>query len=120
MRYDHPHANFQLAVAAGARVIATSSSDAKLDVAIQLGATHTINYRTNPNWEEKVLELTGGKGVDIALDVGGTGTIVKSLAATKVGGWVMAAGFLSQGDSANMLPAIVLGAKTGILLLLLR
>lgn len=59
----------QLAVASGATVIATSSSDAKLAIAKKLGATYTINYNTTPDWDKEVLKLTDGRGVDHILEV---------------------------------------------------
>jgi NADPH:quinone reductase-like Zn-dependent oxidoreductase len=65
----------QFAKLAGARVILTSSEDSKLERARSLGADETINYRTNPDWPAKVAELTGGRGVDLAIDVvGGKGS----------------------------------------------
>jgi threonine dehydrogenase-like Zn-dependent dehydrogenase len=66
---------FQLAAALGATVIATSSSDDKLKVARELGATHTINYRTRPDWAGEVLRLTDGKGADMVVDVVDSSTI---------------------------------------------
>jgi len=68
----------QLAHAAGADVIVTSGSDEKLVRARQLGAKHTINYRTTPEWGDKVLELTGGHGADVIVEVGGKGTLAQS------------------------------------------
>jgi NADPH:quinone reductase-like Zn-dependent oxidoreductase len=68
----------QLAHAAGAEVIVTSSSDDKLARARELGAKHTINYRTTPEWGAKVLELTGGHGADVIVEVGGKGTLQQS------------------------------------------
>jgi NADPH:quinone reductase-like Zn-dependent oxidoreductase len=73
----------QFAAAAGARVIVTSSSDDKLRRAHELGATDGINYKSIPAWSERVLELTGGHGADVIVDVGGKDTLeqsVKSLA----------------------------------------
>lgn len=61
----------QFAKLHGARVIITSSSDEKLARAKALGADETINYKTYPEWDKEVLRLTGGKGVDIVLEVGG-------------------------------------------------
>ena len=75
----------QLAVASGATVIATSSSDEKLKTAKELGAKYLINYKKTPNWEEEVLKITNGRGVDHVLEVGGPSTIVKSLKAVKYG-----------------------------------
>ncbi len=79
----------------GARTIITSSSDEKLNRARALGADETINYRTTPNWEERVLELTGGRGADHVLEVGGAGTFSKSLRATRPGGHVALIGVLA-------------------------
>lgn len=69
----------QFAVAAGAKALITSSSDAKLERARKLGAWQTINYRTNPQWDKTALELTGGAGVDHVLEVGGESTLPKVL-----------------------------------------
>lgn len=80
---------------AGARTILISSSDEKLARARTLGADHIINYKTNPNWEKRILELTGGNGVDLTLEVGGTGTLTKTLKATAYSGHVSLIGVLS-------------------------
>ena len=79
----------------GARTIITSSSDDKLAKAKKLGADETINYKTFPNWEEKVHELTGGRGADHVIEVGGAGTFAKSLRATRSGGNIALIGVLS-------------------------
>jgi NADPH:quinone reductase-like Zn-dependent oxidoreductase len=84
----------QLAKVHGATVIATSSSDDKLAVARSLGADHVINYRTNTDWHQATRELTRGRGADIVIDVGGAGTIAKSVRATTVGGTVAVVGGL--------------------------
>ncbi|KAK0184445.1 hypothetical protein F5146DRAFT_1106031 [Armillaria mellea] len=86
----------QLAVASGATVIATSSSDAKLEIARKLGAAHTINYNTTPDWDKEVLRLTEGRGVDHILEVGGPGTLEKSLAAVRYAGYIHIIGFVAQ------------------------
>ncbi|GAN05827.1 nad-p-binding protein [Mucor ambiguus] len=86
-----------LAKAAGAVTIITSSSDEKLKyVKEKWGVDHTINYNTNPDWEQQVLDLTHGEGVDFVIENGGSGTIMKSMAATKVGGQVASIGFLGH------------------------
>jgi len=85
----------QLAKAAGAHVIILSSSDAKLARARALGADETINYGAEPDWEKKVLALTGGEGVDVTLEVGGAGTLARTLKATRYGGRVSLIGVLS-------------------------
>jgi NADPH:quinone reductase-like Zn-dependent oxidoreductase len=85
----------QFARMLGARVIITSSHDEKLERARALGADGTVNYKKHPNWEEKVLELTGGKGVDHVLEVGGAQTLPKSVHATRTGGHIALIGLLS-------------------------
>ncbi|GAW40286.1 Alcohol dehydrogenase [Brevundimonas sp. SH203] len=87
----------QFAKAAGARVISTSSSAAKLQAARRLGAWDVINYREEPDWEKAVLELTGGRGVDHVVEVGGGGTLEKSIAATAISGQVHMIGVLTDG-----------------------
>ncbi len=78
----------QLARAMGADVIITSSSDEKLERARSLGATHTINYATQPKWEKQVLELTGGSGADVTVETVGAATLNQSLMATRAGGTI--------------------------------
>lgn len=85
----------QIAKAMGARVIATSSSAAKLARIRSLGADHTINYRTEPNWGDAVLELTGGQGVDNIIEVGGPGTLPQSIKAVRNGGHISLIGVLT-------------------------
>jgi NADPH:quinone reductase-like Zn-dependent oxidoreductase len=86
----------QFGVMSGARVIATSSSDEKLARAESMGAWRTINYKTAPDWEERVRKLTGA-GVDHIVEVGGSGTLMKSLRAVRMGGTVSVIGALSGG-----------------------
>ncbi|KAJ7079478.1 alcohol dehydrogenase superfamily protein [Mycena epipterygia] len=76
----------QFAVAAGATVIATSSSAEKLEIAKKLGAAHVINYCTTPAWDREVLKITGGVGVDRVLDVAGNTTLQRSIDSVKQGG----------------------------------
>jgi NADPH:quinone reductase-like Zn-dependent oxidoreductase len=85
----------QFAKAAGARVIITSSSDEKLERARALGADHSINYRRTPGWEGEVLRATGGRGADVVLEVGGPGTLEKSLMSVAVGGRIAYIGVLT-------------------------
>ena len=85
----------QFAKAAGARVIATSSSDAKLERLKALGADELINYKDVPAWGAKTLELTGGRGVDTVVEIGGAGTLDQSMVATRVGGHVALIGVLT-------------------------
>jgi NADPH:quinone reductase-like Zn-dependent oxidoreductase len=85
----------QLAAAAGAKPIITSSSDAKLERARGLGAFGTVNYRTNPEWQTEVRALTGGAGVDQVLEVGGQDTLPRALQALAFGGHIAIIGGLS-------------------------
>lgn len=97
----------QIAHAYGARVIATSSSDANLDRIKQLGANEGINYKTTPDWHNAVLALTDGKGVDITIDVAGGNGINQSVAATKVAGTIAQVGFLTgQKSQLDLMPVI--------------
>ena len=92
----------QLARAAGARVVVTSSSDDKLARAQALGATDAINYARNPQWDEDVLRVTGGRGADCVVEIGGAGTLARSFRSLARGGKVALIGFLGgpQGDTA--------------------
>ena len=87
----------QFCVAAGARAIVTSSSDAKLERARAMGAWQTINYRKTPDWAKAVLELTGGRGADHVLEVGGPGTMEQSIEAVRIGGRIAYVGVLTGG-----------------------
>ena len=85
----------QLATAAGAKVIVTSSSDEKLDRARSLGAWQTINYSKHPEWDEETLRLTDGLGVMHILDTAGQGTFERSLKAVRAGGSIAQIGGLA-------------------------
>jgi NADPH:quinone reductase-like Zn-dependent oxidoreductase len=84
----------QFAKAQGAKVILTSSSAAKIARAVELGADHGINYRTNPSWEEEVKELTGGRGVDHVIETVGGRSVEQSVEATAIGGRIHMIGLL--------------------------
>ncbi len=85
----------QFARLAGAEVIVTSSSAAKLERARDLGASAGIDYRAEPDWARRVKELTGGRGADLVVEVGGAGTLAQSLHAVRMGGTVAMIGALS-------------------------
>jgi NADPH:quinone reductase-like Zn-dependent oxidoreductase len=85
----------QLAAAAGAKPIITSSSDEKLARARELGAFGTVNYRSNPEWQREVRALTGDTGVDQVLEVGGQDTLPRALQALAHGGHIALIGGLS-------------------------
>jgi NADPH:quinone reductase-like Zn-dependent oxidoreductase len=99
----------QLARAAGLRTIITSSSDEKLQRARELGAHHTINYRTFPEWQEEVLRLTHGVGAHVVLEVGGQGTVNRSVASTAMGGSIAIIGGVS-GFGGEVNPATLLAS----------
>jgi NADPH:quinone reductase-like Zn-dependent oxidoreductase len=101
----------QMAKAAGLRSIITSSSDEKLRRARELGAHHTINYRSLPEWHEEVLRVTDGVGANVVLEVGGKGTVNRSVSAAAMGGTVAIIGGVS-GFGGDINPATLLsGAK---------
>ena len=84
----------QFAKMCGARVIATSSSEAKIERLGKLGADVTINYKTTPDWGKKAREITGD-GVDLVVEVGGVGTLNESIRATRIGGTIAFIGVLA-------------------------
>jgi NADPH:quinone reductase-like Zn-dependent oxidoreductase len=79
----------------GARVIITSSKDEKLAKAKDLGADEVINYAKSPDWDKEVLRLTNKVGVDHVVEVGGAGTLSKSLNSVRIGGQVAVIGVLA-------------------------
>jgi NADPH:quinone reductase-like Zn-dependent oxidoreductase len=97
----------QMAKAAGLRTIITSSSDEKLQRARDLGAHHTINYGTIPEWHEEVLAITHGRGANVVLEVGGKGTVNRSVSAAAMGGTVAIIGGVS-GFGGEVNPASLL------------
>lgn len=96
----------QFAKALGARVVITSSSDEKLRRAAELGADWGVNYRTSPDWDRKVIELTRG-GADITVETGGAATLDASMRATRAGGVVGVLGALT-GLKAEVTTALIL------------
>lgn len=98
----------QFAKAAGAKVIATSSSQQKLDRLAELGADHLINYRTDASWGETARRLNGGRGVDHVIEVAGPSTIAQSMAAVRVGGHISLIGILTGVEGPiPLVPALV-------------
>jgi NADPH:quinone reductase-like Zn-dependent oxidoreductase len=94
----------QFAAAAAARVIVTSSSDEKIARGRALGASDGINYRTTPDWDQEVLKLTRGRGVDCVIEVGGVGTLNKSFQSLAFGGKVVLIGLLTGRNGADVNP----------------
>lgn len=99
----------QLAKSLGASVIATSSSDEKLKRYQDLGADHVINYKDDPEWGKTVRKLSGGRGVDHVIEVGGPGTLPQSINAVAIGGHIALIGVLT--GSAGDVPTAKLMAK---------
>jgi NADPH:quinone reductase-like Zn-dependent oxidoreductase len=99
----------QFARLMGARVIATSSSDAKLERLAALGAEHVINYKQEPMWGQRVRELTAGRGVDHVIEVGGPGTLPQSIEAVRIGGHIALIGVLT--GRGGEIPTAALMAK---------
>ena len=90
----------QIAKAAGATVVATSSSDAKIARIRGLGADRTINYRSIPDWGAEAAKLTGGSGIDHVVEVGGAGTLAQSIQAVAFAGEIALIGVLTrEGDT---------------------
>ena len=97
----------QFAKMAGARVFSTSGSDAKIARLDELGADETINYRSREDWDGAILERTGKLGVDHIVEVGGAGTLARSIRAVKVGGHVAMIGALSGGGGVDPVPVFM-------------
>ncbi len=98
----------QFAKAAGATVIATSSSDAKLQRLKALGADHVINYREDAEWGKTARKLNGGRGVDLVVEVGGAGTIKQSIRASRLGGTIAVIGVVAGPSLDFPLPLITM------------
>ena len=88
----------QYAALHGARAIVISSSDSKLERARGLGAWQTLNYRTTPDWDRGVLDITDGHGVDHVVEVGGAGTLELSISACRISGHIALIGVLTGGQ----------------------
>lgn len=98
----------QFAKMSGARVIATSSSDAKIERLKALGADFTLNYKQTPDWGKKIRELTG-HGADLVVEVGGVGTLNESIRATRIGGTIAFIGVLAGSSPSELrLPLMVM------------
>ncbi len=101
----------QFAKAMGCRVIATTSSAAKMDRLKALGADHVINYNERPDWGVAALELTGGIGADLVVEVGGPNTMPQSIIAAKVGGRIAMVGIVGGLDSIDFLDMLPINHK---------
>lgn len=96
----------QFAKAAGARIIATSSSEEKLEMLKRLGADTVINYKAVPDWGQKAKDLTDGRGVDQVIEVGGPGTLPQSIIACRTGGHIALIGVLTGFAGEVSIPAL--------------
>jgi NADPH:quinone reductase-like Zn-dependent oxidoreductase len=98
----------QFAKMCGARVIATSSSDAKIERLKHLGADHTLNYKATTDWGKKARDWSG-HGVDLVVEVGGVGTLNESIRATRIGGTIAFIGVLAGPPPSDLrLPLMVM------------
>lgn len=104
----------QFARAAGATVIATSSSDEKLERLQKMGAAELINYRSTPQWAREVRRLTDGRGVDHVMEVGGAGTFAQSINACREGGHIAMIGVLA-GRKAEISTASIMGRQLRVI-----
>lgn len=102
----------QIALLAGARVIATTGSDEKIELLRKLGAHEVINYRSTPEWGARVRELTGGRGADVVVEVGGPGTLANSIAAIRYCGHISVVGTL--GGKAMIDPATLFAKRASM------
>jgi len=96
----------QFARMSGARVIATSSSQAKAERLKQMGAEAVIDYRATPDWDKEAMTLTGGRGADIVVEVGGAGTLPRSFLAARTGGTIAVIGLLSGMATLDPMPIL--------------
>lgn len=103
----------QFAKAAGATVISTSSSDEKLARLKALGADHLINYKSTPDWGRSATALTGGRGVDVVVEIGGPGTLTQSIHASRIGGHISLIGVLT-GVSGEVPTALAMSKNVAI------
>ena len=102
----------QLAKAMGARVIATTSSEAKMERLKALGADEVVNYVRTPQWGDEVQRLTDGAGARITLEVGGAGTLSQSIQATAVGGHIALIGILAGASSEVPISTLMVRQQT--------
>lgn len=97
----------QFARLRGARVLGVSSSYEKLQRASAMGLDAGLNYRDNPEWDRWALDQTSGEGVDLVVEVGGAGTLARSLKAVRFGGTVAQVGVLANSTESFPIPFIL-------------
>lgn len=103
----------QFARAMGVQAIITSSSDEKLARAKKLGAAHGINYKSTPEWQQAVMDFTGGRGVDQVLEVGGANTFARSFGALRPGGKISMIGGVS-GPATELNPGLIMARRANV------
>lgn len=99
----------QFAVALGAKVLVTSSRDDKLARALSMGATAGVNYKQTTDWDKWAKQQTNGVGVDLVVEVGGAGTLERSVKATRYGGRIAVMGVLAGGSGFDPIPMFMKG-----------
>lgn len=99
----------QFSVALGAKALITSGSDDKLARALKMGAAAGVNYRQSPDWEKWARQQTNGEGVDLVVEVGGAGTLERSVKATRHGGRIALIGVLAGGSGFDPLGLLMRG-----------
>jgi NADPH:quinone reductase-like Zn-dependent oxidoreductase len=97
----------QIAVAHGARVLATSRSETKIKRMKELGADQVVNSQKTPAWDQEILKLTGGKGADQVIDVLGGESLQRSVAASALGGHIAVIGFMDQQAATILVPSLI-------------
>jgi NADPH:quinone reductase-like Zn-dependent oxidoreductase len=97
----------QFARLKGARVLGVSGSEEKLERAISLGLDAGLNYRDHPDWDRWAVDETGGDGVDLVVEVGGQGTLARSLRAIRMGGVIAQVGVLAGSSEPLAVPTIL-------------
>lgn len=98
----------QFASMLGAQVIATSSRDDRLERLLEMGAASVINYRKEPAWGKLIRDMTGGRGVDLVVEVAGADSLQQSLQAVRIGGRIILLGVLSSAEAElNIIPAFM-------------
>lgn len=104
----------QFAKAFGCSVTATSSSDAKIERLKALGADHTINYKTTPEWGAEAVKLNGGQGIDHIIEIGGAGTFAQSMTAARLGGHISMIGVLA-GFAGPVATGLIMGKQLRVI-----
>jgi NADPH:quinone reductase-like Zn-dependent oxidoreductase len=103
----------QFARTFGARVLGITSSEAKQELMRELGAETVVDYSRHPEWQEQILDLTAGHGVDRVVDIGGTETVDRAARCTRIGGVISCVGFVS-GRTGGIDPIVLVGRALNV------